>query len=121
MLTGTAGRASETRAGYTRMRRTIRIFFWREMKRVILAAGLALVGSVWSAQAGNESVIADRESASLVDDPSTISPGHSDGSATQNYGSLTGKPIFRLDPKYGDICVQTVFGKVNGAQLQVTW
>ena len=91
------------------------------MKRLILAAGLALAGSLSSAQAGRELVIADRESVSVVEDPSTISPGHSDGSATQNYGSLTGKPIFRLDPKYGDICVQTVFGKVNGAQIQVTW
>lgn len=91
------------------------------MKRLILTAGLALAGSLWSAQAGSELVLEGRESASLAEDPSIISAGRSDDSATQSYGVLTGKPIFRLDPKYGDICVQTVFGRVNGAQVQVTW
>ncbi len=39
----------------------------------------------------------------------------------ESHGILLGKTLFRLDPKYGDLCLQTIFGKVNGAELRVTF
>lgn len=71
---------------------------------------------------GREFVIDDRDatnsaeeiSSSRISDRPMVDPQHSNG-------ILLGKPIFRLDPKYGDVCLQTVFGNVNGAELRVTW
>jgi hypothetical protein len=94
-----------------------------DMKRLILAASLALAAPWWSAQAaGPDFVIDDREAVSEAEiTTDAAGPDRPGDSSNQKYGILSGKPIFRLDPKYGEVCVQTIFGKVNGAQVQVTW
>ncbi len=104
------------------MRRAIRIVC-REMKRLILTACLAFCGALSLAEAGESDFRSDgREAGSAVDQ--TSSPVSSDRSADSgdlDYGILRGRTLVRLDPRHGDISVETIFGKVNGAQLRVTW
>jgi hypothetical protein len=103
------------------MRTVIRIFYG-EMKRLILAACLAVCSWLPSAPAAESDFFIDRETASATDQTSSpVSSDRSTDSADQNYGILRGRPLVRLDSRYGDICVETVFGKVNGAQVRVTW
>jgi len=93
------------------------------MKRLILAAGMVVCSVLPSARAaGSDFFTEDRDAGSPVDQIST--PASADASIdsdNRNQGILIGKPIVRLDPRYGDICVETIFGKVNGAQVRVTW
>ncbi len=93
------------------------------MKRLILAACVALCVALRPAQAaGPDFFIEDRAGGSTVDEIST--PANTDASidsTNRNYGILTGKPIVCLDSRYGAISVETIFGKVNGAQVRVTW
>jgi hypothetical protein len=104
------------------MRRAIRIFC-REMKRLILTACLACCGVLSLAQAAeSDFFIEGRETGSAADQAS--SPGSSNrstDSGDQDSGILRGGPVVRLDSRYGDISVETIFGKVNGAQVRVTW
>ena len=36
-------------------------------------------------------------------------------------GLLVGKPLYRSDLRFADIALEPIFGKVNGAQVSVTW
>jgi len=91
------------------------------MKTWVLAGLITAAMSFGVARAANPEFALDengnaRDEVSSADDSpqQKIDP-------RQTNGILLGKPIFRLDPKYGDICLQTVFGKVNGAQVRVTF
>jgi hypothetical protein len=104
------------------MRRAIRIIH-REMKRLILAGCLAVCGAFSSGQAAqSDFFIDDNGVANAVDETSaSASSGRSTDSVNRNSGILTGRTLVRLDARYGDISVETIFGKVNGAQLRVSW
>ena len=69
-----------------------------------------------------EFVLDDRDSASAADEVSSpTDESRAKVDPRQTSGILVGKPIYQVDPKYGDICLQTIFGKVNGAQVRVTF
>lgn len=93
------------------------------MKWLILAACLGFCGALPSAQAaGSDFFVENREAGNSAGEVSTSAASEvTVDSGNRNYGILTGKPIVRLDPRYGDICLETIFGKVNGAQVRVTW
>lgn len=94
-----------------------------DMRRFFIAVGLAMALPLWTAQAaGPDLVIEDYDAASVAEEThGSVTSDRAGDPVNQNYGILTGKPIVQLDPKYGDICVQAIYGKINGAQLRVTW
>ena len=92
------------------------------MKITVLTVLMAAALPFGALRAGTpEFVLVDGDSASAdeVSGPADASQTRID--PRQTNGILAGKTIFQADPKYGDICLQTIFGKVNGAQIRVTW
>ena len=99
------------------------------MKRLAVGVFIMIAAPLLFSRASDTDLVISNSSGreapvtlSAPDEPSNLSRRSiANGSAGGPAGTLAGYTLFRFDPKYGDISVQPIFGKINGAQICVSW
>jgi hypothetical protein len=99
------------------------------MKRVVLGLGVMMT-ILFSISRGADSDFVSASATGPREIVTALPPRTAAGTSSSpqrraengsNNGTLAAYTLFRFDPKYGDISVQPIFGRVNGAQICLEW